>query len=177
MAQQRCFFYASRALPELLHGKGEPTPTRWHALRICPRNLPPTGQRISAFDLADCLPHELLDGVRTAPNSWRTPRISTHAGELSIRTHPGRYEAGMVNKRLCGLAVPFNRAGELVCSDGKPRRDRKADARRRSRRSPRTFLEAVLWQTVAHNSYHTGQIAMLRRMLGAWPPQGGGDTW
>jgi uncharacterized damage-inducible protein DinB len=38
-------------------------------------------------------------------------------------------------------------------------------------------LEAVLWQMVAHNSYHTGQIAMIRRMLGAWPPRGGGDTW
>jgi uncharacterized damage-inducible protein DinB len=38
-------------------------------------------------------------------------------------------------------------------------------------------LEAVLWQMVAHNSYHTGQIAMIRRMLYAWPPRGGGDSW
>jgi len=38
-------------------------------------------------------------------------------------------------------------------------------------------LEAVLWQMVAHNSYHTGQIAMLRRMQGAWPPRAGGDSW
>jgi uncharacterized damage-inducible protein DinB len=38
-------------------------------------------------------------------------------------------------------------------------------------------LESVLWQMVAHNSYHAGQIAMIRRMLGAWPPRGGGDTW
>lgn len=38
-------------------------------------------------------------------------------------------------------------------------------------------LEAVIWQMIAHNSYHTGQIAMMRRMLGAWPPRGGGDTW
>ena len=38
-------------------------------------------------------------------------------------------------------------------------------------------LNAVLWQMVAHNSYHTGQIAMIRRMLGVWPPRGGGDTW
>jgi len=38
-------------------------------------------------------------------------------------------------------------------------------------------LEAVLWQMVAHNSYHCGQIAMMRRILGAWPPRGGGDTW
>jgi uncharacterized damage-inducible protein DinB len=38
-------------------------------------------------------------------------------------------------------------------------------------------LAAVLWQMVAHNSYHVGQIAMIRRMLGAWPPKAGGDTW
>jgi uncharacterized damage-inducible protein DinB len=38
-------------------------------------------------------------------------------------------------------------------------------------------LEAVLWQLVAHNSYHTGQIAIIRRSLGVWPPRGGGDTW
>ena len=38
-------------------------------------------------------------------------------------------------------------------------------------------LEAVLCQMVAHNSYHVGQIAMIRRMLGPWPPRGGGDTW
>jgi uncharacterized damage-inducible protein DinB len=38
-------------------------------------------------------------------------------------------------------------------------------------------LEAVLWQMVAHNSYHTGQIALIRRALGAWLPRGGGDAW
>jgi uncharacterized damage-inducible protein DinB len=38
-------------------------------------------------------------------------------------------------------------------------------------------LEAVLGQMVAHNSYHLGQIAMIRRALGAWPPKAGGDTW
>jgi uncharacterized damage-inducible protein DinB len=38
-------------------------------------------------------------------------------------------------------------------------------------------LGAVLWQMVAHNSYHVGQIALIRRSLGAWPPRRGGDTW
>ena len=38
-------------------------------------------------------------------------------------------------------------------------------------------VRAILWQTAAHNSYHVGQIAMLRQCLGAWPPRGGGDTW
>jgi uncharacterized damage-inducible protein DinB len=38
-------------------------------------------------------------------------------------------------------------------------------------------LEAVLWQIVVHNSYHVGQIATMRRVLGAWPPRAGGDSW
>jgi uncharacterized damage-inducible protein DinB len=38
-------------------------------------------------------------------------------------------------------------------------------------------VHAILWQLVAHNSYHTGQIATLRRCLGVWPPRAGGDTW
>ena len=36
---------------------------------------------------------------------------------------------------------------------------------------------ATLWQTLAHNSYHVGQIVLVRRALGVWPPRGGGDSW
>ncbi len=33
-------------------------------------------------------------------------------------------------------------------------------------------------QTIAlHNSYHLGQVVLLRQMLGAWPPPSGGLTW
>ena len=38
-------------------------------------------------------------------------------------------------------------------------------------------VHAMLWQIAAHNSYHAGQIALLRRQFGAWPPERGGDTW
>ncbi|MFZ0478934.1 MAG: DinB family protein [Terriglobales bacterium] len=40
-----------------------------------------------------------------------------------------------------------------------------------------TTVRATLWQIVAHNSYHAGQIALLRRQFGSWPPARGGDTW
>ena len=40
----------------------------------------------------------------------------------------------------------------------------------------RTRLD-VLRAMTNHVSYHVGQIALLRRMLGSWPPPGGGDTW
>jgi uncharacterized damage-inducible protein DinB len=36
---------------------------------------------------------------------------------------------------------------------------------------------AILWQTMTHNTYHLGQIAVLRRCFNAWPPAAGGDTW
>ncbi|HEY6551984.1 MAG TPA: DinB family protein [Vicinamibacteria bacterium] len=38
-------------------------------------------------------------------------------------------------------------------------------------------VEDVVWQTIVHNSHHLGQVVMVRRLLGAWPPPGGGDTW
>jgi uncharacterized damage-inducible protein DinB len=44
--------------------------------------------------------------------------------------------------------------------------------------SPReSTVHAMLWQIATHNSYHAGQIALLRRQFGAWPPRRGGDTW
>lgn len=42
---------------------------------------------------------------------------------------------------------------------------------------PSSTVGAVVKQIVAHNSYHVGQIALLRRMLDAWPPKRGGDSW
>jgi uncharacterized damage-inducible protein DinB len=38
-------------------------------------------------------------------------------------------------------------------------------------------VHGILLQMVAHNSYHLGQVALIRRALGAWPPPGGSDTW
>jgi len=38
-------------------------------------------------------------------------------------------------------------------------------------------VESVLWQIMVHNSYHVGQIAMLMRCFGLWPPRSGADSW
>ncbi len=43
--------------------------------------------------------------------------------------------------------------------------------------SRESTVHAMLWQIVGHNSYHAGQIALLRRQFGAWPPRDGGDSW
>ncbi len=45
-----------------------------------------------------------------------------------------------------------------------------------ARLGPKTALE-ILQIVASHNSYHAGQVASLRRALGAWPPPGGGLTW
>ncbi len=55
--------------------------------------------------------------------------------------------------------------------------DRAVDVMQPSQEQRAYSVRDVLWQTMVHNSYHIGQIAMLRRMLGVWPPRGGGDNW
>ena len=35
----------------------------------------------------------------------------------------------------------------------------------------------MLHTIATHNSYHVGQVVLLRQMLGAWPPPSGGLTW
>jgi uncharacterized damage-inducible protein DinB len=41
------------------------------------------------------------------------------------------------------------------------------------RKTPLEMLQTI----ASHNSYHLGQVVLLRQMLGAWPPPGGGLTW
>lgn len=35
----------------------------------------------------------------------------------------------------------------------------------------------TLLRIALHNSYHVGQIALMRQQLGTWPPAGGDDSW
>ncbi|MGK7379353.1 DinB family protein [Planococcus sp. 1R117A] len=35
----------------------------------------------------------------------------------------------------------------------------------------------LLMVIINHNSYHAGQVVLVRRMIDAWPPSSGGDTW
>ncbi len=36
---------------------------------------------------------------------------------------------------------------------------------------------AAIQATAQHNSYHAGQVVLVRQQLGVWPPPGGGLTW
>jgi uncharacterized damage-inducible protein DinB len=38
-------------------------------------------------------------------------------------------------------------------------------------------VKDIVGQTIVHNSYHLGQVVVLRQALSAWPPPSGLDTW
>ena len=55
---------------------------------------------------------------------------------------------------------------------------RDADLLQRPYREGKSFsLGVKLLNMVTHDSYHLGQVVLMRRLLGAWPPPAGGDTW
>jgi|SRR5579872_1927836 uncharacterized damage-inducible protein DinB len=79
--------------------------------------------------------------------------------------------------RLRGeFSALLNATAELATPD-RGELDREIEPTHPSHTERSSSLEAILWQLVAHNSYHIGQIAMIRRILSAWPPRAGGDTW
>jgi uncharacterized damage-inducible protein DinB len=45
-----------------------------------------------------------------------------------------------------------------------------------SKQGGKTRLE-MLEAIASHNSYHLGQVVLLRQILGTWPPPSGGLTW
>ena len=78
-----------------------------------------------------------------------------------------------LRKRLDDLLSEFAK----LAKSSAPELQREIESVHEGDRTVAGTLEAVLWQMVAHNSYHVGHIAMIRRALGAWPPRGGGDSW
>lgn len=78
-----------------------------------------------------------------------------------------------LTKDLARLLAEFGRLAESPRAE----LDRQIESVYEGDKNVAGTMEAVLWQMVAHNSYHAGQIAMIRRALGAWPPRRGGDSW
>jgi uncharacterized damage-inducible protein DinB len=165
----------SRALTELLHGEGA------HADPVaCVEDLSAelAARHVEGF------PHSIGQLVFHM-NYWmdyelrrirgERPVYPEHASESfpSAPSPAGAQDWARLRKRLSGLLIDFT-----VLADSSPQEmQRQIDTVHEGDTKLAGTLEAVLWQMVAHNSYHTGQIAMIRRALGAWPPRGGGDTW
>jgi uncharacterized damage-inducible protein DinB len=164
-----------RALIELLYGKGA------HANPVvCVEDLPLelSARRVNGF------PHSTWQLVGHM-NYWmdyelrrvrgEAPKYPEHSGQdWPVDAAPaGEQEwkeaVSLFGELLGRLAVLAGASSEELARD--------VEATDSYHITHASTVRDVLWQTLVHNSYHVGQIAMLRRALGAWPPAKGGDTW
>jgi uncharacterized damage-inducible protein DinB len=166
---------SSRALTELLRGKGS------HADPIaCVEDL---SAELAARH-AEGFPHSVGQLVFHM-NYWmdyelrrirgEKPAYPEHSSE-SFPTAPSPGDArewDQLRERFAGLLADFT----ALAKSSPEEMQRSIEAMHGGDTKVAATLEAVIWQMVAHNSYHVGQIAMIRRTLGAWPPREGGDTW
>jgi len=166
---------SQRALTELLHGKGA------HADPIaCVEDLP---SELAARTVAG-FPHSIGQLVFHM-NYWmdyelrrirgERPGYPEHASQ-SWPASPSPADArewDRLRKQMGVMLAEF----VALAQSSQAELDRQIEILEASHTKVAGTLEAVLWQMVAHNSYHAGQIALIRRALGAWPPRGGGDTW
>jgi uncharacterized damage-inducible protein DinB len=95
-----------------------------------------------------------------AIESW--PAHPDSAGEP--QWHAARQRFGDLLGRFASLAESDAASLQKVVAPDKPS-------------APSSTAGVILQQIVAHNSYHVGQIALLRRQFDTWPPQRGGDSW
>jgi uncharacterized damage-inducible protein DinB len=97
-----------------------------------------------------------------ADESW--PHGPAPVDEVEWRQEAGRFTILIRDLALLANSPPEELQGQV-------------EAMHPAHAQQSSSVLAVLWQTVVHNSYHLGQITLLRRMMAVWPPQGGGDTW
>jgi uncharacterized damage-inducible protein DinB len=163
-----------RALTELLRGKGahaDPT--------ACVEDVSAevAGRVVAGF------PHSISQ-LLFHMNYWMDYELRRVRGERpaypehSAESFPdaASVDAGEWDRRRAQFAALLAEFGALAKSS-RAELDRQIETVEDGDKKVAGTLEAVLWQMVAHNSYHLGQIAMVRRALGAWPPRGGGDSW
>jgi uncharacterized damage-inducible protein DinB len=166
---------SQRALTELLRGKGA------HADPIaCVEDI---SSDVAARQVAG-FPHS-IEQLVFLMNYWmdyelrrirgERPAYPEHNSESFPAASPALdgHEWERLRDRLNDLLGEFARLAKSAA----PELQREIESVHEGDRTVAGTLEAVLWQMVAHNSYHVGQIAMIRRALGAWPPRGGGDSW
>jgi uncharacterized damage-inducible protein DinB len=161
-----------RALVELLHGKGA------HADPVaCVEDLSAElAARVVGF------PHSVGQLVFHM-NYWmeyelrrirgERPAYPEHSAESFAPAPVDAQEWDCLRQRFADLLDDFS----ALAKSPRQELDRRIETVHEGDTKVAGTLDAVLWQMVAHNSYHIGQIALIRRALGAWPPRRGGDTW
>lgn len=164
-----------RTLIELLHGDGA------HANTLaCVEDVPMeiAGRR------AGNLPHSIWQLV-SHMNYWMDYELKRIRGERPVypkhAAESWRGSAAPVSEEEWRKAVvnfgDLLRELAMLAGSAPDVLEREIDATHADHAKRTSTLRAVLWQTAVHNSYHIGQVAMLRRNFGAWPPKGGGDSW
>ncbi len=166
---------SSRALTELLRGKGahaDPVAcvedlSAALAARMIEGFPHSVGQLV--FHMNYWMDYELrrIRGQRPAYPEHASESFPPTASPLDVQ------EWDRLRKRFTGLLADFG----ALANSSPQEMQRQIETAHGGDTKVAGTLEAVVWQMVAHNSYHVGQIAMIRRTLGAWPPRGGGDTW
>ena len=167
---------SSSAFVELLDGKGA------HASPLaCLEDLPAE----AAARRVDGFPHSIFDLVLHL-NYWmdydlrrirgERPRYPAHASEgwpseelPALDQRQWSQAIGRFKSLLAGF--------EQLAQSDSAALAREIEPMHPSHAERSSTLSDLLWQTLVHNSYHVGQIAMLRRLFGLWPPRAGGDTW
>jgi len=132
----------------------------------------------------DGYPHSIFQIVRHL-NFWMDYEIRRMAGqpvtypEHALASWPsnaaaendGQWQEAIAHfGKLLGKLEELSEAGPEILN-------RQVHGNDPAQESESSTVQTVLWQTLVHNSYHIGQVALMRRCLGAWPPRRGGDTW
>jgi uncharacterized damage-inducible protein DinB len=165
----------NRTLRELLHGE------RAHADPVaCLEDLPAS----LASRKVDGYPHSIWQ-IAGHMNYWMAYELKRIAGkspvypEHAIESWPAT--DGPANEEAWQDAVREFQAFldnlAVLSESGPDELQRNVAGTHALQESASSTVETVLWQTALHNSYHLGQIALLRRSFGAWPPRRGCDTW
>jgi uncharacterized damage-inducible protein DinB len=166
---------SQRALTELLYGKGA------HADPIaCVEDI---SAELAARKVAG-FPHSIGQLVFHM-NYWMEYELRRISGERpkypehNAESFPAALSPASaeewdgLRKHFAGLLADY----AALAKSSRAELDRQVESVHEGGTTVAGTVEAVLWQMVAHTSYHTGQIVMIRRMLSAWPPKAGGDTW
>lgn len=155
-----------RLVETALEGRGSHVPTAavFDGLDWCLAGRRPEGSPFTIWQLLNHMIYwqdfslSLLQGVEPPP--------PPHASD----SWPGG--AAPESEQVWLEAVAHFQKG-LAASRGEAQQDLEAPTPARPGQSRAERLAS----NASHNSYHAGQVVLLRRMLGSWPPPGGGDTW
>jgi uncharacterized damage-inducible protein DinB len=165
---------SQRTLIELLYGKGAHVNPLAAVKGI---NAQLAARKIEGY------PHSISEIVRHM-NYWmdyevrringEKPRYPEHASE-SWPTDPVPPNQTEWNRLVVQFAELIDRLAILANTDSNSLNHTVTATQPNRGESPCSVLD-VLWQTAVHNSYHEGQIVLMRRALNAWPADAG-DTW